>query len=234
MRFFTYILAVTVAVPVLLPGSATAQSDVSGYADHNKKRLNGFDDLLFQNSERAGLNVVALCLAERRPARAIDTLSYGFMSEEQMTSLGKFFKRFLNDSSCNLTRYVESEAPSVPIIGGLAEFFLLRKYRSEDLQALDQLTQSDWQTDAMLPRNSNEFFGQCVVQANRAAVFDLVNTIPGTELEAGSIKELVPLLDPCVADGQEASFDKTALRAMLAFSLYRAVSQGRKTMDASE
>ena len=234
MRFLVHIATAAIASLAVLPGVATAQSAIGAQADHNKKRMTDFDDLFFQNSERAGINVVSLCMAEKRPVQAMKTLSHDFMSGEQAKSLDRFFKRFFYDSSCNLTKQVETDVPSVPVIGGLAEYFLIRKYDSDDMMSLDGMIQTDWQSDLMKARNGNEMFGQCVVRADRAQVFNLVNTIPDTDSERESIQAIVPSLGPCLADGQEASFDKTSLRSILAFSLYRAVSQRREMMETAK
>jgi hypothetical protein len=234
MKYLAYIATAVIAALTVLPGAALAQSAIGAQVDHNKKRMTDFDDLFFQNSARAGINVVSLCMAEKRPVQAMKTLSHGFMSGEQAKSLDRFFKRFFYDSSCNLTRQVETDVPSVPVIGGLAEYFLIRKYDSEDRASLDAMTETDWQAGTMKPHNSNEMFGQCVVRADRTAIFNLVNTIPDTDSEAESIEAIVPSLGPCVTDGQEVAFDKTSLRAILAFSLYRAVSQYRKESEAAE
>ena len=71
--------------------AASAQPEVGSRIDRTREGMTGYHDPLVQNSPRAGLNAMMRCRAENNRARALDTLSYSYMSAEQTKSLSKIF-----------------------------------------------------------------------------------------------------------------------------------------------
>lgn len=217
-----------------IPAIASAQPEIGSRIDRSGEGMTGFHDPLVQKSARAGINAIGRCKAENNRFRATKTLDYQYLGKEQAKSLNYIYKKVDYDDPCYIAKNIRYGFSTAPAVGAFAEFFLLRKYDVEDVTSLASLTDLDWQQDIMKPRNAEELFGLCVVQSGRDKIYDLVNTIPDTEQEGQAIDEIVPLLGPCVRDGAEISFDKTSLRAMLAFGLYRAVHQHAEMLEATE
>ncbi len=214
---------------------ANAQPKTGSLIDQSRNKMTGFHDPLRQKTARAAINTIARCKAENNRFRATKTLEFRYLSEDQAKSLNKIYKKVdYGEGQCLFNKRIRYGFSTGPVVGAFSEFFLIRKYGQADIDALAGLTELDWQKDFMKPRNANELFGRCVAQSARNEVYALVQTIPDTDPEAAAIKAIVPYLGPCVTDGLEVSFDKTSLRVLLAFGLYRAVHQHQKMMEAAE
>ncbi len=211
---------------------AIAQPETGSRIDRSREGMTGYHDPKAQKSARAGINALAKCRAENQRARAMKTLSYRYLSDEQAKSLKVIFKKISYDDRCSLAKDIKFGYSTAPIVGAFSEFFLLRKYSQSDVAHLSKLTDLDWQNDIMSPRNANELFGRCVVRKETDKVYALINTVPDTADESAAIKSIVPALGPCVTDGLEVSFDKTSLRAILAYGLYRSVYQHAEMLKA--
>jgi len=198
----------------------------------NRDRMTGFHDPMRQKTARAGLNTMMKCRAENNRSRALSTLSYRYMSADQTKSLDKIFNRIEYDDPCSLAKDIRYSISTGPVVGAFSEFFLLRRYKDEDIAALSSLADEDWQLEMMKPRNANELFGQCVARSGGTKIYALIETIPDTDAESAVIKDIVPLLGPCVTDGIEVKFDKTSLRAVLAYGLFRTVHQHHELLEA--
>jgi len=233
MRVFSA-LTLFVATAVLAVSTVSAQPKTGSRIDNTRERMTGFHDPLRQKSARAGLNAMMRCKAENNRTRALKTLGHRYMSAEQTKSFDKIFNKIEYDDRCSLAKDIRYSVSTGPTVGAFAEFFLLRKYGDDDIAELAKLTDLDWQQDIMKPRNANELFGQCVARSGRDAIHTLIQTVPDTEAESKAIKEIVPLLGPCVTDGLEVKFDKTSLRAILAYGLFRAVHQHHEMLEAAE
>ncbi|WP_337658427.1 hypothetical protein [Sphingorhabdus sp. Alg231-15] len=233
MKYLVQLFGAMIVATLMWPSVSIAQADIAVDTASIQKRMGGFDDPFFQNSSRAGINVMSLCWAKKRPAQAKEALSHLYMGNGQTRSLKKFFKLFRYDSSCMLSKNIGLNTPSATVIGGMAEYFVLLQHGSEAMDTLGNMAEADWQNIFMRPRNGSETFGKCVVQADRMKVFGLINTVPDTQPESAAFKALTPLLGQCLAEGDTISFNKNALRANLAFSLYRAVYQRKKMLGAN-
>ncbi|MEO9469056.1 hypothetical protein [Parasphingorhabdus sp.] len=226
-------LIVSLAVLVFASSSAAfAQPEIGSRIDRSREGMTGFHDPLRQKSARAGLNAMMRCKAESHRARAMKTLELRYMSAEQTKSLDKIFNKVEYDDRCSLAKDIEYRISTGPTVGAFAEFFLLRKYNEKNVAALSKLTELDWQQDVMKPRNANEMFGRCLSQSGRNEVYNLVKTVPDTSAESDAIKSIVRLLGPCVTDGLEVKFDKTSLRAILAYGLFRSIHQHQEMLEA--
>lgn len=67
-----------------------------------------------------------------------------------------------------------------------------------------------------------------MAQARPDLVWQLIEAQPESGEEAAAIGALVPVLGPCLVEGTDARFDKGSLRSLLAFGLYRTLSQMEK------
>lgn len=214
--------------------AAIAQPEIGSRIDRSTEGMTGFHDPMVQNSARAGVNAIARCKAENNRFRAANTLDYEYLSKEQADSFRYIFKKVEYDDTCYVNKHLQFGYSTAPVVGAFAEFFLLRNYGQEDIAKLDSLTDADWQNENFQPRTGEELFGLCVVRSGREKIYDLISTVPDTRQENEAIQSVVPLLGPCVTEGLEVSFDKTSLRAMLAYGLYRAVHQHAEMMEAAE
>lgn len=217
-----------------MPAAVSAQPEIGSRIDRSQEGMTGFHDPMVQQSARAGINAIGRCKAENNRFRAGKTLDYKYLSAEQTKSLNYIYKKVDYDDPCYIAKNIRYGFSTAPAVGAFAEFFLLRKYGEKDVGSLASLTDLDWQQDMMKPRNAEELFGLCVVKSGREKIYALINTIPDSEAEGEAISAIVPLLGPCVREGAEIAFDKTSLRAMLAFGLYRAVNQHAELMEAAE
>ena len=217
-----------------ISGTALAQPEIGSRIDRSREGMTGFHDPMVQQSARAGINAIGRCKAENNRFRATETLDYKYLSDEQTKSLNYIYKKVDYDDPCYIAKNIRYGFSTGPAVGAFAEFFLLRKYGEDDVISLASLTDLDWQQDIMKPRNAEELFGRCVVQSGGEKILTLINTVPDTDAEGEAISAIVPLLGPCIRDGAEIAFDKTSLRAMLAFGLYRAVNQHAQMTEAAE
>ncbi|WP_417609202.1 hypothetical protein [Parasphingorhabdus sp.] len=217
-----------------IPAAVSAEPEIGSRIDRSREGMTGFHDPMVQDSARAGINAIGRCKAENNRFRAAKTLDYKYLSAEQAKSLNYIYKKVDYDDPCYIAKNIRYGFSTAPAVGAFAEFFLLRKYGEDDVASLASLTDLDWRQDIMKPRNAEELFSLCVVQSGREKIYALINTVPDTAAEGEAISTIVPLLGPCIRDGAEISFDKTSLRAMLAFGLYRAVSQHAEMMEAAE
>ncbi len=112
----------------------------------------------------------------------------------------------------------------VSAIGGFAEFFIDRDFDIEDASDLGLLPREDWQDPALIPRNGSEMIGMCTAQAAGPELYRLFESTPASDDETAAIQAIVPFLGPCLTEGIEATFDATSLRALLAHSLYKALT----------
>jgi len=224
------------AALLVLAGSqaALAQPETGSRIDRTREGMSGFHDPLVRSSPRAGLNAMMRCRAENSWTHALNSLALRYMSDEQSKSISRIFRAVEYDDRCSLAKDIRYGTSTGPIAGAFAEFFLTRKYKAEDVEALGGLTDLDWQEDIMKPRNANELFGSCVVRSGRDRIYALISTIPDSNDESAVIEDIVPLLGPCVTDGLEVKFDKTSLRSVLAYGLYRAVAQHEAMRETAE
>ncbi|MEH6715901.1 hypothetical protein [Parasphingorhabdus flavimaris] len=217
-----------------VPATAFAQPEIGSRIDRSREGMTGFHDPMVQQSARAGINAIGRCKAENNRFRALKTLDHKYLSTEQAKSLNYIYKKVDYDDPCYIAKNIRFGFSTAPAVGSFSEFFLLRKYGEDDIASLASLTNLEWQQDMMKPRNAEELFGLCVVQSGREKIYALINTVPDTEAEGEAISAIMPLLGPCIRDGAEIAFDKTSLRAMLAFGLYRAVRQHAEMLEAAE
>jgi hypothetical protein len=107
------------------------------------------------------------------------------------------------------------------VVGGMAEELIETHYRSADLGPVAQLSDAELEARGLMPRNGNEDFAICVVRRDPVLVRELLRTTPATPREMDSARRLTPHLGHCLYQGQTMNFHPSALRTLLAPSLYR-------------
>jgi hypothetical protein len=172
---------------------------------------------LDQDKARKLADDFARCAASRRPRQAAAALALPYGSDVQAKLIddlaaaegdcwGSFAGSGLFTSDSSL------------LAAGMAEYFLANPGRIDD--ARRRAPQAFAAREAV----GVETFGDCVVEQNSAAVEALVRTDLASPAESAAEDALAPHLAACITEGHTLSLDRTALRQLLAVSLYRRVA----------
>jgi hypothetical protein len=159
----------------------------------------------------------AHCAASRRPRQAAAALALPYGSEEQAKLIdglasaegdcwGSFAGSGLYTSDSSL------------LAAAMAEYFITNRGRIED--ARRRAPQAFAAREAV----GVETFGDCVVAQNPTGVEALVRTELESPAETAAENTLAPQLAACIAEGHSLTLDRSALRQVLAVSLYRHVA----------
>ncbi len=223
--------AVALAVGMMGSFPAAADPPTGTRVERGSGGLSGRHNTLRDVSPRPGINAYFRCVASLDQARADKITLLEYMSAEQREMIGKIGNR----SGFSMDRRedcfsgfggggVEIRYDPVSAIGGFAEYFATRRFAVEDAGRLGTLTREDWRSPDPTPRNGSEMIGLCTAQAAGPDVYRLLETSPASDEETAAIQKVVPFLGPCLTDGVEVSFDAASLRALLAHSLYKALT----------
>ena len=223
------LFAAAIGLSVGISAPAFADPAIGTRIDRGGKGLSQRHHQLTGTAPRVGLYEYYQCMAGLNRPVALKTLDMTFDGEEQRAQMAKLFRPVQwpidEQEDCHtMLGGVKMRFHNVGVVGGFAEWAIDTYYDADDVARIASLTADDWKTTGLTPRNGSEAFGMCVTQAHGTLVYDLVNSGLETAEESQAIQALVPHLGPCVRDGQEVSFDKTSLRSMLAFGLYRTLS----------
>ena len=225
------------ALATISPAPALADPRIGSRIDRSDRGLTGRFNPRRAESVRPAINAYFRCKASLDRARAQSVLDLEYMSDEQKEMIDEvgppsMFARDEREDCFSMLGGggVQIGADAQSAVGAFAEYFVTRQYDAEDAARLATLTREDWQIPAMTPRNGNEMIGLCTAQAAGSQVFRLLETEPASDGEGPAIQEVVPYLAPCLTDGLEVSFDASSLRAMLAHSLYKALS-GQEALE---
>lgn len=223
--------AALVAVGVSSSTPVLADPPVGSRIDRSDRGLTGRHNPRHEDSPRPGINAYYRCVASLDRARAIATLREEYLSTAQAEALADvgprsaFAQDGREDCFSNLGGGgVRIQASRSSAVGAFAEFFISRTFSEQDAESLKELDREAWQSDELAPRNGSEMIGLCTAQAAGSAVYRLIETEPASEGEFAAIQAIVPYLGPCLTEGVEVSFDAASLRALLAHSLYKALS----------
>ena len=172
---------------------------------------------LDEDQARRFMDDFARCIAGRQPRKAAAVLALPYASEQagtaanqlaesQMDCLGPF------DGNLSLS------LGSASLEAGMAEYFLANPGKIEDLRRRDP------GSFAYVQPAGIEAFGECVVAQNPAAVGTLVGTEVASDAEHAATDAIAPHLAACISEGQTLALDRTAVRQLLAVSLYKHVA----------
>ena len=222
--------AVLVSSPT--PSAAQAAPPTGTNVKRGDDGLTGRFNPRNEASPRPGINAYFRCIASLYRSRANKVVALEYLGAEQRGEIEKVgpssmfgqdrrencFNSFSGDGG------VQIQYDPVSAIGAFAEYFTLREFEESDAQRIATISRDDWQTADLTPRNGSEMIGLCTAQAAGPVVYRLVATEPASDEEAAAIQAVVPYLGPCLTEGVEVSFDATSLRALLAHSLYKALT----------
>ena len=226
------LMAFAVLASANIPAVSVAAPPTGSNVQRGEEGLTGRFNPRNETSPRPGINAYFRCIASLHRARANKLVALEYLSAEQRGQIEKVgpasmfeqdrrencFNSFSGDGG------VQIQYDPVSAIGAFAEYFTLKEFEENDAERIAALTREDWQTADLTPRNGSEMIGLCTAQAAGPAVYRLVATEPASDEEAAAIQAVVPYLGPCLTDGVEVSFDATSLRALLAHSLYKALT----------
>ena len=226
------LLAVVLSVTAFVTSvPAAADPPIGTRIERGTGGLTGAHSTRRNQSPRPGINAYFRCMASLDRTGAARVLAHEYMSGEQTAEIGRVVPRFSQSvdrrEDCFSGfggRGVEMRYDPVSAIGGFAEFFIDRDFDVEDASDLGVLPREDWQNTALIPRNGSEMIGLCTAHAAGPEVYRLLESTPASDDETAAIQAVVPFLGPCLTEGVEASFDATSLRALLAHSLYKALT----------
>lgn len=158
------------------------------------------------------LRGVASCLVERQPvaARALMAMNPG--SEEYRGAMRRLVE---TPRECAPQRRLGFS--SLLLAGALAEALL-------HVEARDAGFAARLRIDPVRPiraRDETEYMSLCVAGTAPAAVASLLATPPASAEERAAVDAVTPRLNPCLAAGVSANFNRPALRALLALAALR-------------
>jgi hypothetical protein len=165
--------------------------------------------------ERETLRQLSLCLARTKPRWARETLAQPYLSKDQADQAAK---ALVGTDRCNRGHTTAVTFRTSTLVGSLAEYFL-----DQDMPKTET-ARFETALNNVSPLNASEDFALCVAARNPAAARTLALSDPGSEAEAGAVRQLAPVLKPCFAAGEPMEIDMQALRALVSTALYRAMT----------
>jgi len=167
----------------------------------------------------------ARCVARHQSRRAAAVLALPYGSDQQRAAAADLAE---GEDHClgpfSGTLQLTFNAPS--LAAGMAEYFVLNPDKLADERRRHP------GSFVYAPPEGVEGFCDCVVQQSSAGVEALVRTEIASGAERAATNALAPELARCVLEGQTLSLDRTALRQLLAFSLYRRVAMATEPVPA--
>lgn len=234
------VLLAVAAAGLLAPVTALADPAIGSRVTRGEKGLTGRFNPRQAESPRPAINADFRCTASLDMSRASKLLALAYMSEEQTAAIDDVGPRSSFSDARREDCFsdfggggVRFQYDPVSAIGGFAEFFTQRNFTAEDAAKLSSLSREDWRSPNLTPRNGSEMMGLCTAQVAGTQIFHLVETEPASAAESAAIKAIVPFLGPCLTSGVEVSFDAASLRALLAHSLFKALS-GLKALEKAK
>jgi hypothetical protein len=207
-------LVVAFALLLVPIGSVTAEPKSANPDPYSPDRAKvAFDD----HRARQFMDDFARCIASRQPRKAAAVLALPYGSAEQQQAARTLATA---EYEC-LGPYTGSlelgfNAPS--LASGMAEFFLTHPGKIADTRSRAP------NAFVYVEPAGIEEFGECVVGQNPAAVEALAKSPVASDAESSAADALTPELQQCVSEGQTLALDRTALRQLLAVSLYKHIA----------
>lgn len=207
-------LALILLAPAGLSGPASAAQGAAPPPGRAAGQSQRFD----QRTARQVVQAFSTCLfSERRPLANL-VLAAPYSSDRQVAVIRDAMQ---GEQDC-LGRSGLAMAVSAPTLAGaLAEAGVHARFAAADFSRVSALTDAEVARDGLMPRNGYEDLALCVVRAGPAAVKDFISTEPGSTFEQVAFHAVVPLVAPCVPQGQNLSLDMAGLRSVVAVGLYR-------------
>ncbi|WP_313536302.1 hypothetical protein [Sphingomonas sp.] len=162
------------------------------------------------------------CVAQRHPQQAAALLQMDFTSPQYQQGLRKLA---ISQKGC-LGGNVRAQFAGVVFAGALAEQLLAS---TGDLASA--LTY-DPAKAAVKTFSPSDYIAACVARTAPKDVAGLLAAPVATDTERNAIRQLVPVVQQCTSNGQQARFNQPGLRAILATASYRIVMASKKNAAA--
>jgi hypothetical protein len=169
---------------------------------------------LDEGQARRFMDDFARCIAGRQPRRAAAVLALPYASEEAGTAANALAESQM-DCLGPFAGNLSVSLGSASLEAGMAEYFLANPGKIEDLRRREP------QSFVHVEPAGLEAFGECVVAQSPAAVGALVRTTVASDAETAATDALAPHLAACISEGRTLALDRTAVRQLLAVSLYK-------------
>jgi hypothetical protein len=169
---------------------------------------------LDEDNARRFLDDFARCVAGRQPRKAAAVLALPYASEEAGTAANRLAQSEM-DCLGPFSGSLSFSLNASSLEAGMAEYFLANPERIADVRRRDPKAFAYAEPTAL------ESFGECVVAQNSAAVNALVKTPVASDQETAGVNALATELAGCIPEGETLELDRTALRQLLAVSIYK-------------
>ena len=166
-------------------------------------------------SERQAMRALSLCLAQRRPGWARQTLAHGYLSSAQASAAAA---ALTGRDNC-IKDDMEITFRTSGLVAGLAEHFLRTELARVDFAKVA------YAVAAIDPRNVSEDFALCVAARNPTAARDLALSDPGSPAEEDAVQRLAVHIAPCTNPGESPMVELQSLRALVSVALYRGLTR---------
>ena len=164
------------------------------------------------------------CVVRDRPGRVQQVLAIGQDDPGYDAALEALT---LQAAGCTRGRLA---AGGILFAGTLAEHLVVRRLGGRNLAAATGL---DPAAPPLQASNGQEYMALCQVRAHPDKVAALFATQPGSREEARAMAAMQPDLQACLPQGVNASFNRPALRALLAMASLRLINHRTARASAS-
>ena len=194
------------------PAAADPQSTNPDPYSPDRKKIT-----LSEDQARKYMDDFARCIASRQPKRAAAVLAMPYGSIEQQKTVRDLA---IDEVDClgPMTGSMEFATLAQPLTAGMAEYFVANQGKLADMRRRYP------QSFAYAEPVGIEMFGECVVAQNPSAGQALAKSAIASDAETTATDALTPELQQCVSEGQTLELDRTALRELLAVSLYKHIA----------
>ena len=160
------------------------------------------------------------CVARRDPRRARELLAMDYQTEDYSKALRRLADR---NSSC-VPSAGRLKFNSVLFAGALAEALIKSETKGADLT---QRITIDPQKVAVPLRSELDDMALCTIAESPAESAHLIATKPMSPEESQAIRALAPALTQCLRKGMTVTFNRPALRSVMALTAWRIVTTPR-------
>lgn len=164
---------------------------------------------------RQSLRRLVMCIADRRPRWARQTLALPYLSEEQAREAAQALS---GRDNCLADYQSDMTFRTSTLVASLAEHFLQAQ---TDRNAI---TRAATALNTATPLNASEDFALCVAARDPAAARDLTFSEPGSAGEEQAAQQLARRVEPCTRPGENLTIDVQSFRALIATAFYRALT----------
>jgi|GEM_PF-4766257 len=226
---------ISLALVVTAFGATTALADppIGSRVSRGEQGLTKRYDPRQADSPRPAVRAYLRCAASLDRSTARDVLDLPYRSREQVEASDDFMPKVSWGEARTQDCFSDFGTmrigyDSSVMVGAFSEYFFEKDFGKNYAEMIAGLSQEDWGNPVMHPRNASESLGMCMAQSQPQSIAALIESEPESQDETTAIQAIAPHLGPCISEGVEAKFDKSSLRALLSFGLYRTLHQAKE------